>query len=74
MRQTTVTIRGKEMDVEIIRDSGCEPDTNSHEIEWQFAGMTQEEHSALQLTAVEEDAIFIQLSELEHDYFPDDVI
>ena len=74
MRRTTIKLRVQEMDVEIEHDSGYEPDTNSHEIEWRFSGLTQDEHNALQLTASEEDAIFIQLSELEYDYFPDDVI
>ncbi len=74
MRQRIVPFRGGEMDVQVDRDSGYEPDTNSHEIEWHFIGLTPEQHDALKLTQDEEDAIFIELAKGSDDGCDDDVI
>lgn len=57
----SVQFRGEERDVEIDHDHGFEPDTNAHEIEWHFYGLTPEQHAALEMTTEEEEAIFLQL-------------
>lgn len=61
-RFQTVTLRGEPRDVVVDRDHGYEPDTNAHEIEWHFEGLTPDEHDALALTDAEEDSIYQQLA------------
>lgn len=62
MRYTTVEFRGERCEVVIDKDHGYESDTNAHEIEWHFDGVSPEEHEALQLTDLEEDSIYYQLT------------
>lgn len=74
MRFTTVRFRGEDMDVEVDHDGGYEPDTNAHEIEWHFAGLSAEQHDALGITAEEEQEIYDQLAATSDDQrLPDDV-
>lgn len=70
----SVTFRGEEHDVEVDRDSGYEPDTGAHEIEWHFYGMSASEHDALNVTDDEEQAIYEQLVQASYDdlHDPDD--
>jgi len=63
----SVTFRGERIDVEIFHDGGYEPDTNAHEIEWSFYGMTPEQVEALNVTPEEEDAIYCELCETSND-------
>lgn len=67
--RTSVTLRGQEWDVE-YRDYGWEPDTNAHEIDWDFT----EPDAPKDITAEEEEAVYLQLQQRGHDYFPDDVL
>lgn len=66
---TSVTIRGQEFDVE-YRDHGYEPDTGAHEIDWHFT----EADAPKDLTAEEEELVYLQLVQIEPMYFEDDVI
>lgn len=59
----TIELRGVEYDAVIDVNGGYEPDTNAHEIEWHFEGMTPVEHDALGLTDEEEQSIYEQLAE-----------
>ena len=74
MRHRTVKFRGEEMDVEVDHDSGYEPDTNAHVIEWHFIGVSPEQHNALNMTQEEEDALFTELAKGSDDGCDDDVI
>jgi len=65
---TSVTIRGNEFDVE-YHDHGWEPDTNAHDIDWHFV-----DDGPNDLTAEEEEAIYLQLQAIGHEHFEDDVI
>lgn len=67
--RTSVTLRGQDWDVE-YRDHGWEPDTNVHEIDWDFT----EPDAPRELSDEEEDSVYQQLLQRGHDYFPDDVI
>lgn len=71
-----IKFRGEDQDVVVVRDSGYEPDTGAHEIEWHFYGMTPEQHNALEMTAEEEINVCEQLAEILSDAFrlDDDVI
>lgn len=73
-RLVSVDFRGESVDVEIDHDGGCEPDTNVHEIEWHFFGLTAEQHDALNITAEEEQRIYDTLASLDPMTFDDDVI
>ncbi|MBA4019150.1 MAG: hypothetical protein C0483_18445 [Pirellula sp.] len=75
-RLISIQFRGEEQDVEVVRDSGYEPDTGAHEIEWHFYGLTAEQHDALKMTAEEETNVCDQLAEILSDTsrFDDDVI
>lgn len=66
---TSIKLRGKEFDVE-YRDHGWEPDTNAHEIDWEFvdAGAPKD------LTDEEQEAIYLQLAEIGYERLDDDVI
>lgn len=66
---TSVTIRGQEWDVK-YHDHGWEPDTNAHEIDWDFV----DEDAPNDLTDEEHEAIYLQLAQLDPPYFEDDVI
>lgn len=46
MTLITITFRGEERDVE-YKSYGYESDTNAHPIDWCFAGLTPEQHDAL---------------------------
>lgn len=63
MRRTSVTFRGEEVDV-MYRDHGYEPDTNAHDIDWEFV-----EEPDPPATDEEEQAIYLELAqrETEHD-------
>lgn len=63
----SVDFRGEKWDVTIDHDGGYEPDTNAHEIEWHFTGLTPEQHDALNITEEEEDGIYCQLCETSDD-------
>ncbi len=67
----TVDFRGERVGVIVDHDGGYEPDTNAHDIEWHFDGVSPEEHDALKLTDEEESAIYIYLTSVsgEPDYF-----
>jgi len=43
----SVNVRGQQFDVEITRDHGYEPDTNAHEVEWEFVDMGRALQSTL---------------------------
>lgn len=75
-RLQSVDFRGEECDVEVDHDGGYEPDTNAHEIEWHFFGLSPEQHEALNLTEAEEQSIYDQLCESSDDSLrcDDDVI
>ena len=73
-RLVSVDFRGEKMDVVIDHDGGWEPDTNAHEIEWHFFGLTAEQHDALNITDEEQQKIYDTLAALEPEYFDDDVI
>lgn len=73
MRFCTVDFRGEQMDVTIDHDSGYEPDTNAHDIDWHFTGMDAAAHDALQITPEEDQAIYDELCQLGPEYFDDDV-
>lgn len=66
MRSISVQFRGTEWLVEIDRDGGYDDETNTHEIEWHFAGLTPADHDALNLTDDEEQEIYEQISLSEH--------
>lgn len=66
---TSVTIRGQEFDVE-YRDHGWEPDTNAHDIDWHFV----DADAPKDLTAEEEEAVYLQLAQIGPEHFDDDVI
>lgn len=73
----SVEFRGEMVDVEIDHDGGYEPDTNAHEIDWHFYGMTPEQDAALEITDAEYDSIYDQLCKWSYDNsgrFDDDVI
>jgi hypothetical protein len=61
-RLVAVLFRGEERDVEIDFDGGYEADTNAHEIQWHFHGMTPEEHDALRITDEEEQSVYEQIA------------
>lgn len=63
MRTYEIEFRGETRVVVVDRDYGYEPDTNAHEIEWHFEGVTPIEHDALAVTAEEEAAIHAKLCE-----------
>ena len=67
--QTSVSIRGQQFDVK-YRDHGWEPDTNAHDIDWEFV----DSDAPKDLTSEEEGEIYLQLARQEHESFPDDVI
>ncbi len=67
--RTSVTIRGQEFDVK-FRDHGWEPGTNAHDIDWDFV----DADAPKDLTAEEEEEIYLQLARQEHEHFPDDAI
>jgi hypothetical protein len=67
---TSVDFRGIPRDVE-YRDYGYEPDTGAHTIDWHFV---EEEMQGVELTAEEEESIYMQLAEIGPDHWPDDVI
>lgn len=71
-----IKFRGEEQDVVVVRDGGYESDTDAHEIEWHFYGMTPEQHDALKMTAEEETSVYDQLAEILSDPagFDDDVL
>lgn len=73
MRFVVIQFRGEDMDVTIDHDGGWETDTNAHEIEWHFTGLTAEQHDALNITDEENDAIYCELCQLDPEYFDDDV-
>lgn len=75
-RLINIKFRGEDQDVVVVRDSGYEPDTGAHEIEWHFYGMTPEQHNALGMTAEEETNVCDQLAEILSDSagFDDDVL
>ena len=56
-----VQFRGEERYVIIDLDGGYEPDTNAHDIEWHFDGLTPEQHDALNITDEEDNAIYQEL-------------
>ena len=63
-QSTFITFRGVP-DVEIeYRDSGYDPDTNAHEIEWWFANPTEVNGD---VTADEESAVLDRLYEIVND-------
>jgi len=66
---TSVTIRGQEFDVE-YRDHGYEPDTNAHDIDWDFV----DAEAPKDLTTEEEESIYLQLAEIGFERLDDDVI
>jgi len=66
---TSVTIRGQQFDVK-YHDHGWEPDTNAHDIDWDFIDVD----APKDLTTEEEEEIYLQLARCEHEHFPDDVI
>lgn len=68
----SVKFRGEDVDVEIDFDGGYEFDTNAHVIGWHFAGMTPEQHDALNVTDDEEQSIYEQLVEHSRDCEGDD--
>lgn len=70
-RLVGVNFRGEERDVEIDHDHGYEADTNVHEIEWHFVGLSPDEHNALNMTDAEEQAIYDKLAEVSRDYGDD---
>lgn len=58
----SVDFRGEKRDVTVDHDGGYEWDTNAHEIEWHFTGLTAEQHDELKITDEEEDSIYVQLA------------
>lgn len=58
-RNISMMFRGEEIDIEITRDHGYEPDTGAHDVEWRFVGRTVEE-----LTDAEERAIMDRIYEV----------
>lgn len=60
-RLVSVKFRGQDTDIEIDRDYGYEPDSNAHDIEWHFVGLSREECDALNITDEEEQEIYEQL-------------
>ncbi len=63
---TSIRFRDEEHDIKIIRDGGYEPDTNAHDIDWEWA---DDEMNKLELTENEEQLIYEQLIEkLENAY------
>ena len=69
MSITSVSLRGEEFDVQ-YHDHGWEPDTNAHDIDWEFV----DANAPQDLTDEEQDDIYRQLAEMEYSPFPDDVI
>lgn len=59
MSTTTVTLRGREWDVK-YHDHGYEPDTNAHEIDWEFT----EADAPKDISAEEEMVVLDQLYEI----------
>lgn len=55
MRTTSVDFRGESVDIR-YRDYGYEPDTNAHDIDWEFV-----EEPDPPATEAEEEAIYIEL-------------
>ena len=66
---TSVSIRVQDFDVE-YHDHGYEPDTNAHDIDWNFV----DADAPKDLTAAEDEAIYLQLAQIGHEHFEDDVI
>ncbi len=60
-RTVMVRFRGETWAVRIDRDWGHDPETNSHEIDWHFDGMTPEHHDALAITDAEEQDLYEQI-------------
>lgn len=71
-RLVSVKFRGEDWDVEITHDGGYESDTNAHDLEWQFTGMTAEEYDALKITDEEETEILTQLYQISYEGYGDD--
>ena len=57
MRMFSVQLRGKEIDVQIDRDYGYEPDTNAHDVDWHLVGL----HAPTDLTEEEEQQVLDQI-------------
>lgn len=55
-----VKFRGQEVDVEVWKSGGYEPDTNAWDIEWVFC---DNELNGIELTDEEEQSIYEQLCE-----------
>ena len=66
---TSVTVRNQEWDVK-YNDHGWEPDTNAHEIDWEFV----DKDAPSDLTAEEDEAIYLQLARIGYERLDDDVI
>lgn len=64
---TSVQFRGESVDVEVTHDGGYEWDTNAHDIDWHFYGLTAEQYDALKVTDAEEADIYRQLCESSND-------
>ncbi len=67
---TSIRFRDEEHDVIITHDGGYEPDTNSHDISWEWV---DDEMNKIELTANEEQLIYEQLVQITEndtdDYF-----
>lgn len=66
---TSVTVRGQKWDVEYI-DHGYEPDTNAHDIDWDFV----DKDAPKDLTIEEDEEVYMQLVVIDPPRFENDVI
>ncbi|WP_262265530.1 hypothetical protein [Microvirga yunnanensis] len=69
MTSAWITFRGEEHEVEYT-DSGYEPDTGAHVIEWGFKGLSPDEHEALAITNDEDQEICEALAARGYDEEP----
>lgn len=71
-RLQSVKFRGGDWDVEVDYDSGYDPETGSHEIEWHFYELTTKENAALKITDAEEQLVYEQLAQYDGGWQPED--
>lgn len=66
---TSILFRDEKHDIEITHNGGYEPDTNAHDISWEWV---EDEMNKLNLTANEEQLIYEQLVAITEGDYADD--